>query len=99
LAAIAADGRRWRPKAEWPVRANNIWLLAQSSDVWDRDATKNYPPQSLLSQLYSPPNPSSVGGGYGWERPWLYTKGQPFVSHENAAYFTSSEGCNWFDPN
>lgn len=85
---------------EWPIRGNNIRLLAQSSNVWDNNAARYYPPQSLLSQLYSPPSVSSVGGGYGWERPWLYTKGQPFAIHESTRrfwiYAIYQGGCQWF---
>jgi len=79
------------------IRGNNVWLFVQSSDVWDGDAAKNYPPQSLLSQLYSPPKLSAVGGGYGWKRPWLYTEDWSFLIHPPRKEFRSGYlGCGWF---
>jgi hypothetical protein len=89
---------RWQPDPEynpavWSRRGNNIWLLAQTPNLWDEGATTYYPPQTLLNALYSPPSRSSVGGGYGWERPWLYSKGQSFTFRSQ----DFSNHCEWFD--
>jgi hypothetical protein len=81
-----------QPKVTWDRRGNNIWILAQSSNVFRE--TRYYPPQSLLSELYSPPDDSSTDGGYGWERPWLYSKGQRFVLHAQDDW--ANNFCEWF---
>jgi hypothetical protein len=51
-------------------------LLGQSPNVFDPNATSYYPPQSLVTQLYAPPDPATgvagtVGRGRGsttWAR-------------------------------
>jgi hypothetical protein len=78
-----------------PRRGSNMWLLGQSPNVFDPNARSYYPPQSLLSDLYAPPNTGKVGGGYGWERPWLYSRGQRFQFHGATLPNSRSMECNW----
>jgi hypothetical protein len=84
-------------RAEWPVRGNNL-LLARS-ELRRLGSRRG---QELSAAVAAEPavlaaQPLVGGGGYGWKRPWLHTKGQPFVAFEERSYFLNS--CNWFDPN
>jgi hypothetical protein len=76
-----------------PRHGSNMLLLAQSPNIFDDKATTHYPPQSLLTQLYTPPDQ----GGYGWERPWLYNMGQGFLWHTFGSSLPddSSLQCEW----
>jgi hypothetical protein len=78
-----------------PRRGNSIWLLAQSPNVFDPNARSYYPPQSLLTNLYAPPGTTKTGGGYGWERPWLYSRGQRFQFHSATLPNSDLMECNW----
>ena len=42
---------------------------------------------------YASPSQTSVGGGYGWERPWLYSRGQRFIVHGPD---WTTQRCHWF---
>jgi hypothetical protein len=74
-----------------PRYASSVVVLAQgdvsapaSKDFWGAYQNlppRYWPPASLLNDLYAPPATGEVGGGYGWERPWLYSRGQRFVWH------------------
>jgi hypothetical protein len=82
----------------WDRRGNNIWILAQSRNIWDRRANVAYAPASLMNSMFAPPNTSQVGGGYGWFKPWLFTRGaafrinpQPNVTDGSVGYY-----CDWF---
>ena len=61
----------------------------------DRMPPRYWPPASLLNDLYAPPTTTGgqAGGGYGWERPWLYSRGQRFVWH--GPEWTKAR-CYWF---
>jgi hypothetical protein len=75
-----------------PRYASNMWVLGQG-DIPTKGASRVWPPQSLLSDLYAPPDTKSVDGGYGWERPWLYSRGQRFNVHGPE---WTSRRCYWF---
>jgi hypothetical protein len=57
-----------------------------------------------MNDLYAPPATGEVDGGYGRERPWLYSRGQRFVWHgpgwmlEPAANPPGGVRCYWFAP-
>jgi hypothetical protein len=94
-----------QPKRPNPVprHGSNMWVLAQG-DISDKGGwpkalpagARYWPPASLLADLYAPPNETSVGGGYGWERPWLYSRGQHFTIHGSG--WMRDHGCEWFRP-
>jgi hypothetical protein len=71
-----------QPKTPDPVPRNggNMWVLAKG-DISTKGGRRVWPPKDLLRDLYALPNTRSVGGGYGWERPWLYSRGQRFNFH------------------
>jgi hypothetical protein len=75
-----------------PRHGSNMWVLAQG-DLTNKDGARYWPPQALLTDLYAPVSTSTVGGGYGWERPWLYTRGQRFAMHD-AGWISSR--CYWY---
>lgn len=86
-----------------PRHGSNIVVLAQG-DVSAKPSQTFYghykdlpprywPPVSLLRDLYAPPTTGKAGGGYGWERPWLYNRGQRFIWHGPG---WMSGRCDWF---
>jgi hypothetical protein len=80
-----------------------MWVLAQG-DISDKGnwpralptGARYWPPKPLLDDLYAPPNDRALGGGYGWERPWLYSRGQHFNIHGSD---WTTKRCGWFAPN
>jgi hypothetical protein len=85
-----------------PRHGSNMWVLAQG-DISDKGnwpralptGARYWPPKPLLDDLYAPPNDRAVGGGYGWERPWLYSRGQHFNIHGSD---WTTKRCGWFAP-
>jgi hypothetical protein len=73
-----------------PRHGSNLWVLGQGN-IATKGGPRYWPPKPLLDELYARPNDKSVGGGYGWERPWLYTRGQRFTFQQGQ--FSS---CYWF---
>jgi hypothetical protein len=97
-----------------PRHGSNIVVLAQGdvsakpSQTWYghyEDLPRRFwPPASLMNDLYAPLNLAGVGGGYGWERPWLYSRGQRFVWHGSGwmlqppIRYGGPSRCYWFAP-
>jgi hypothetical protein len=71
---------------------SNMWILGQG-DISNKGGARYWPPASLLADLYAPPNQRTTGGGYGWERPWLYSRGQHFNIHGSD---WTARRCDWF---
>jgi hypothetical protein len=75
-----------------------MWVLARGDVSTNTKGRANnwaqfWPPAVLLDQLFRDPSPTSVGGGFGWKRPWLFNRGQRFARHD--PYWTTVR-CYWF---
>jgi hypothetical protein len=79
-----------------PRYGSNMWVFAWG-DVSDPHAARVWPPASLIDQLLAPPQTQGdkPAGGYGWERPWLYSRGQRFNIH-GPGWEARVNGCHWF---
>jgi hypothetical protein len=87
-----------QPKLPDPVPryGSSIWVFA-SGNVSDPQAARVWPPASLINNLLTPPQTQGdkPTGGYGWERPWLYSRGQRFNIH-GPGWTAQANGCYWF---
>jgi hypothetical protein len=86
-----------QPKLPSPVPryGSNIWVLGQGN-VMQKGATRYWPPAPLMEKLLTAPGvqDKKPTGGYGWERPWLFTRGPRFNVQQSASWV--AQKCFWF---
>jgi hypothetical protein len=87
----------WKYPDHIPRYGSDIWVLGRGTvSTKNTSQAQFWPPQKLLDQLFSPPSE----GGFGWERPWLFSRGQRFTIHDPA--WTTDPArllggrCDWF---